>query len=328
MKEQHSSRHRKIGAFLHQQLHQRKENLLQSPVRRCTWSAKRIWILLNRKPWRPSKSPTIVICQCSFSWKKMDRHWSTNARSQLFCSVKIQDQNTSTWFFNSSRRRRRSKIWRSDWEIKGTIWWYFAVDSQYSGEFLGTERTQRGGRKKRFQYCLNPDASNTSLYFRAIQGDSGANYRGSIIARQCTVAGWLRRAHPPRRERLRDAFHYLKWIDPREDEATRSTGGPVAKAKQRPKSTLKLSPVSVPNRGRKWIDINPETFSKGCFAVLKFMIGLLRHEETLLREDDMIENFKVEFAGTLQWTVSAWVSSLAEGGKKKVSILLESSFVR
>ena len=50
---QHSSHLRKIGACLrHQILNLRKENLLSTPERRCTWSAKRTWILLNWKPWR------------------------------------------------------------------------------------------------------------------------------------------------------------------------------------------------------------------------------------------------------------------------------------
>ena len=34
---------------------------------------------------------------------------------------------------------------------------------------------KRGGQKKRFQYCLNPNSSQHFLYFRAIQGHSGGN---------------------------------------------------------------------------------------------------------------------------------------------------------
>ena len=45
---QHSSYLRKIGVCLrHQVLNLRKENLLSTPERRCTWSAKRTWILLK-----------------------------------------------------------------------------------------------------------------------------------------------------------------------------------------------------------------------------------------------------------------------------------------
>ena len=82
--------------------------------------------------------------------------------------------------------------------------------------------------------------------------------------------------------------------------------------------------LNVPIRERKWIDINPATFSQSCFAVSKFMIRLLRHDKNILREvhkavrfDDFIEEFKVKLAGTLQWTVDAWVTFLATGGGRK-----------
>ena len=67
------------------------------------------------------------------------------------------------------------------------------------------------------------------------------------------------------------------------------------------------------------------------------MIRLLRHDASILREDDgavrfdgLIEKFKVKFVGTLQWTVDAWVNCLAKKRRReeKVSILLESLFVR
>ena len=47
MKEQHSSRLRKIGACLHQLLNLRNENLLWTPERRCEGTAKRTWMMLN-----------------------------------------------------------------------------------------------------------------------------------------------------------------------------------------------------------------------------------------------------------------------------------------
>ena len=42
----------KIWGSRHQPLNHEKENLLWTPVRRCTWPAKRIWIPLRWKPWR------------------------------------------------------------------------------------------------------------------------------------------------------------------------------------------------------------------------------------------------------------------------------------
>ena len=49
---------------------------------------------------------------------------------------------------------------------------------------------------------------------------------------------------------------------------------------------MTLSLISTPIRKRKWIDINPATFSEDWFAVFKLMIRLLRHEETIPREGD------------------------------------------
>ena len=52
----------------------------------------------------------------------------------------------------------------------------------------------------------------------------------------------------------------------------RGTGNLVAKAEPRPQLTLTLSPVSIPYRERKWIDVEPGKFSQGCFEVSEFMI--------------------------------------------------------
>ena len=42
----------------------------------------------------------------------------------------------------------------------------------------------------------------------------------------------------------------------------KSTGKPVAEARPRQTSNLTLSPVSIPYRQRKWIDIEPGNFDK------------------------------------------------------------------
>ena len=72
------------------------------------------------------------------------------------------------------------------------------------------------------------------------------------------------------------------------------------------------------------MDIDPQPFDHSCFAVSKFMVRLLRHDASILREDDgavrfddLIEKFKVKFVGTLQWTVDGWVNFLAKGGGEK-----------
>ena len=97
------------------------------------------------------------------------------------------------------------------------------------------------------------------------------------------------------------------------------TEKPVAMAKPRLKPTLTLTPVSVPYHERKWIDVDTGKFSQGCFEVSKFMIRLLRHDDTVHREDDgavrlenLAELFKAKFDGTSQWTVEAWIAFLAK----------------
>ena len=72
--------------------------------------------------------------------REMDGRWSTTIRSSLFWSVKNHDQNIATWLFISSRRKRSSESWRSDREIQGRNWCYFAVDSWYLGECFGKRR--------------------------------------------------------------------------------------------------------------------------------------------------------------------------------------------
>ena len=117
----------------------------------------------------------------------------------------------------------------------------------------------------------------------------------------------------------------------------RATGKPVAKAKPRPKLVVTLSPISIPVREREWIDINLERFRQYCFTASKFMIRLLRHDDTVHRQDDgaarfddLAELFKSRFAGTSYWPIQAWISFLAKGGgqKKRFQYCFEPQFFR
>ena len=47
----------------------------------------------------------------------------------------------------------------------------------------------------------------------------------------------------------------------------RVTGKPVAKANPRPMPVVTLSPMSIPLRERKWVEINPEISAKLCDSV-------------------------------------------------------------
>ena len=83
----------------------------------------------------------------------------------------------------------------------------------------------------------------------------------------------------------------------------RGTGKLFAKAKPRPKRTY---------RERKWVHFEPGKFSQGCFQVSKFVIRLLRHDDTVHREDDgavrfdnLAELFKSKFETTSQWPIQA-----------------------
>ena len=110
-----------------------------------------------------------------------------------------------------------------------------------------------------------------------------------------------------------------------EDDEHRVTVKLVAKAKPQPKPAVTLSPISVPLRERKWIDINLERLHEDCFAVSKAMIRLLQHNPSIPREDDgavrfddLMEASKAKFDGTSQWPANAWITFLAKrGGPKK-----------
>ena len=45
------------------------------------------------------------------------------------------------------------------------------------------------------------------------------------------------------------------------------------------KSTITLTPVSVPLRERKWMDVNPGSYDHECYVISKAMIRLLRHDQ-------------------------------------------------
>ena len=70
--------------------------------------------------------------------------------------------------------------------------------------------------------------------------------------------------------------------------------------------------MSIPYRERKWTDVDPGKYSQGCFEVSKFTIRLLRHCDTVHREndgavifDDLAEKFKAKFDGTLPWSIES-----------------------
>ena len=64
----------------------------------------------------------------------------------------------------------------------------------------------------------------------------------------------------------------------------------VARPRQTSNSTLSL--VSIPYHERKWVDVEPGTFDRNCLEVSKLMIRLLRHDDTVDREEDGAARFE------------------------------------
>ena len=71
-----------------------------------------------------------------------------------------------------------------------------------------------------------------------------------------------------------------------------STGKLVAKARPQQTSNSTLSSVSIPYHERKWIDLEPRTLDQNCLGVSKLMIRLLRHDDSVNREDDGAVKFE------------------------------------
>ena len=89
--------------------------------------------------------------------------------------------------------------------------------------------------------------------------------------------------------------------------------------------------TTIPLRERKWIDIEPSKQNLESYDLSKKIINLLRHNQTLHREQDgAIEFYKIKFHlqdHSLQvqhWSDDRWKACLTAGGgsKKKISVLL------
>ena len=96
-----------------------------------------------------------------------------------------------------------------------------------------------------------------------------------------------------------------------------------AKAKPQKREPVEL-PSIIPMNERKWIDIEPEESSLSAYEVSKKVINLLRHCQTVQREDDgavqfwRIKNFlQDQFPRTAYWSDERWKACLAAGGGSK-----------
>ena len=79
--------------------------------------------------------------------------------------------------------------------------------------------------------------------------------------------------------------------------------------------------AAVPYHERKWIDVEPGRFDKSCLAVSNLMIGLLRLDDIVPRENDAAVKFpglasilRSEFTSSSHWSIRTWLRFLQRGG--------------
>ena len=131
--------------------------------------------------------------------------------------------------------------------------------------------------------------------------------------------------------------------DPHEDQ-TPQTSVKVIAARSKPKAKpQKREPVDTPSiipmHERKWIDIEPSEPSLAAYEVSKKVISLLRHNQTVQREQDGATQFwrikfhlRNQFSQVQHWSDERWKSCLTAGGGSKRRyqycslIILEQSF--
>ena len=97
-----------------------------------------------------------------------------------------------------------------------------------------------------------------------------------------------------------------------------------AKAKRQRREPAGYSPRIIPMNTRNWIDIEPGKHSLSAYEISKKVIHLLRHSQTVQREEDgavqfwRIENYlQNQFPQTQYWSDDRWKACLAAGGGAK-----------
>ena len=98
-----------------------------------------------------------------------------------------------------------------------------------------------------------------------------------------------------------------------------------SKAKAKPQRREPVdSPSIIPMNARKWINIQPGNSSLSAYEISKKVIHLLRHSQTVQREEDgavqfwRIKNYlQNQFPQTTYWSDDRWKACLAAGGGAK-----------
>ena len=96
-----------------------------------------------------------------------------------------------------------------------------------------------------------------------------------------------------------------------------------AKAKPQPR-VLVGTTATIPIHERRWIDIEPSKQNLASYDLSKKVINLLRHNQTLQREEDgAIQFYKIKFhlrdhhSQVKNWSDDRWKACLAAGGGSK-----------
>ena len=112
--------------------------------------------------WAPTKTDSnIVSCVHSWSWTKMDRHWTRIIQSRLFWSIKFYDQIVATWWYGSSRKWWSCKIWRLGRTVQVEVRGYFAMVNWSLDNFPG----KRSRTEEKVSKLLEPQFLRTFLVF-------------------------------------------------------------------------------------------------------------------------------------------------------------------
>ena len=82
--------------------------------------------------------------------------------------------------------------------------------------------------------------------------------------------------------------------------------------------------ATLPYHQRDWIDVEPGRFDKNSTDVSKQMTRLLRHDRTVLRDEDGAVEFRIlasmfhsKFTSSLYWSIRTWLNFLQRGGGPK-----------
>ena len=116
--------------------------------------------------------------------------------------------------------------------------------------------------------------------------------------------------------------------DPQEEQIPQTSTSVVAarsKAKSKPQPREFVgTTATIPIHERRWIDIEPSKQNLDSYDLSKKVINLLRHNQTLHREEDgAIEFYKIKFhlrnhhSRIQNWSDDRWKACLAAGGGSK-----------